>query len=73
MDTPDPSAPVPDDPTQNLTPPQVTHPGPAADVGPEPAAPIALGPVSGAWSPPPPPMPPTAPKPKPSSTATWLA
>ncbi len=71
MNTPDPSAPVPDDRTPNPTSPQVGDPGPVADVGPEPAAPIALGPVSGAWSPPPPPMPPTAPPSSGAGGAAW--
>jgi S1-C subfamily serine protease len=63
MDTPDPTDPVPTDPSTPPTPPSTDppmahHPGGA---GSGPAAPIALGPVSGGWSPPPPPPPPSAP------------
>jgi S1-C subfamily serine protease len=63
MDTPDPSTPVPDDPADHQAPPPLAYPGPTGQSTPEPAAPIALGPVSGAWPPPPPTQPPAPPMP----------
>jgi S1-C subfamily serine protease len=63
MDTPDPSAPVPDDQADRPAPPPVAYPGPIGESNSEPTAPIALGPVSGAWPPPPPVQPPAPPMP----------
>jgi S1-C subfamily serine protease len=63
MDTPDPTAPVPDDQADQPAPPPVAYPGPTGESNPEPTAPIAFGPVSGAWPPPPPVQPPAPPMP----------
>ncbi|HXQ62165.1 MAG TPA: trypsin-like peptidase domain-containing protein [Acidimicrobiales bacterium] len=62
MDTPGPSAPVPDDQATHPAPPPAAHPGPPDEAGPGPSAPIAFGPVPGGWTPPPP-LPPTPPGP----------
>ncbi len=72
MDTPEPTAPVPDDPTARMTPTPADAPNPAGH-GWEPAAPIALGPVAGAWipSPNPPPAAPASPPPAAGGSGTW--
>jgi S1-C subfamily serine protease len=77
MDTPEHSAPVPDDPTAPITPVPSVDPGPTGGHGHEPTVPIPLGPVGGSWSPPPPAMPPASeptsfPTPGPAPTSpTW--
>jgi len=73
MDTPDASTPVPDAPDWNAAPQSTTPPRPAGDQGPEPAAPIALGPAPGSWSPPlpPPPAPPSGPAVSGADASAW--